>query len=236
MKTILFDLDGTLLPMDIKQFMDLYFHEMYKSFEGIVDKATLVDHVMKATETMVRDTTRQTNEEVFMKAYEALSGADMVDHKKRWDDFYGGGYKHVKASSKTSHQMIEAVALLKNKGYQLVLVTNPLFPKDAIIQRIVWAGLDPEDFAYITSFEGNSYCKPQLKMYEEVLEHLGLKAEACMMVGNDVDEDMIAGQLGMTTYLVTEHILNRGSGPIVVDHQGDYDDFLKYVKALAPLV
>lgn len=236
MKAILFDLDGTLLPMDIEQFMKLYFYEMHKNFEDIMDMETLVDHVMKATAIMVHDTTVRTNEEVFMEAYEMLTGADMIDHKKRWDAFYQNGYKNVKASSKTSAQMIEAVRVLKVKGYQLVLVTNPLFPKYAITQRIGWAGLSVDDFDYVTSFEKNRYCKPQLKIYEEVLEHLGLNAKDCMMVGNDVQEDMIAGQLGMTTYLVTEHMLHRSDGPIVVDNQGDYDAFLTYVHSLAPVL
>ena len=235
MKAILFDLDGTLLPMDIEQFMKLYFYEMHKNFEDIMDMETLVGHVMKATAIMVKDTSLRTNEEVFMDAYELLTGADMEAHKKRWDAFYDGGYRNVKASSKTSQQMIESVRQLKEKGYQLVLVTNPLFPKYAITQRIGWAGLSVEDFDYVTSFEQNRYCKPQLKIYEEVLEHLSLDAKDCMMVGNDVDEDMIAGQLGMTTYLVTEHMLNRSDGPINVDHQGDYDAFLKYVMSLAPI-
>lgn len=232
MKAILFDLDGTLLPMDVEKFMKLYFLEMSKNFEDLFDRDTLVNHVMKATAIMVKDTTARTNEEVFMDAYEMLTGADITEHKKRWDAFYAGGYKNVKASSKTSEEMIEAVDVLKNKGYKLVLVTNPLFPKDAITQRIGWAGLNVDDFDYVTSFEKNRYCKPQLKIYEEVLEHLNLEAKDCMMVGNDVQEDMVAGQLGMATYLVTEHILNRTNELIEADYQGSYQEFLAFVKGL----
>lgn len=232
MKAILFDLDGTLLPIDIEQFMNLYFYEMYKNFEDILDRETLVNHVMKATAIMVKDTSLRTNEEVFMDAYEMLIGSDISDHKARWDKFYAGSYKNVQASSKTSAEMIEAVSLLKVKGYQLVLVTNPLFPEYAITQRIGWAGLSVDDFDYVTSFEKNSACKPQLRIYEEVMSHMSLKAEACMMVGNDVQEDMIAGRLGMATYLVTEHILHRTEEPIVADYQGNYSDFLAFVKGL----
>jgi len=232
MKAILFDLDGTLLPIDIKQFMKMYFDEMHKNFEDVIDMDTLVSRVMKATAIMVKDITERTNEEVFMDAYEMLTGADIAEHKQRWHAFYEGSYKNVQASSKTSEEMIEAVSILKEKGYQLVLVTNPLFPEYAITQRIGWAGLSVDDFDYVTSFEKNRYCKPQPEIYEEVLEHMSLKPEECMMVGNDVQEDMIAGTLGIATYLVTEHMLHRTEDPIVADYQGKYPDFLAFVKAL----
>ncbi len=232
MKAILFDLDGTLLPMDIEQFMKMYFYEMSKNFEDLVSMEDLVAHVMKATSVMVKDTSERTNEEVFMEAYEAITGADMDLHKKRWEIFYDTGYKNVRSSSKTSVEMIEAVSILKRKGYRLVLVTNPLFPEYAIAQRIGWAGLEVSDFDYVTSFERNRACKPQLRIYEEVLEHLSLSATDCMMVGNDVQEDMVAGQLGMATYLVTEHILHRTEEPIEVDYQGNYQAFLQFVKGL----
>lgn len=232
MKAVLFDLDGTLLPIDIEQFMQLYFHEMYKHFEDIMDMEPLVAHVMKATAVMVKDVTARSNEEVFMEAYELITGADMADHRQRWDKFYKTSYDNVKVSSKTSDEMIEAVAILKAKGYKVVVVTNPLFPREAIAQRIGWAGLDVDDFDYITSFEINRYCKPQLKIYEEVLDHLALEAEDCMMVGNDVQEDMIAGQLGMETYLVEEHMLNRSDAVVEVDYRGSYKDFLAFVRGL----
>lgn len=232
MKAILFDLDGTLLPMDIELFMKLYFHEMGKAFSGVAEPETLVNNVMKATGVMVKDVSERTNEEVFMDAYKELVDDDIEAHRSLWDGFYDNGYKNVKLSSKESEQMIEAVRILKDKGYTLILVTNPLFPKYAITQRIEWAGLKPDDFSYITSFEENRYCKPHVKIYEEVLKHMALTPEECMMVGNDVEEDMVAGQIGLATYLITDHMLHRSNQPIEVDYQSDYDGFLKFVKEL----
>jgi FMN phosphatase YigB (HAD superfamily) len=230
LKTILFDLDGTLLPMDIDHFLKLYFSEMAKVFEGKMTQEVLVDIVMKSTGAMVKDTTSRTNKEVFMSTFEGIVGYDISPYQAIWDRFYDTTFTHVQASCKRSIEAIEAISILKEKGYQLVLATNPLFPKEAIIQRIRWAGLVPEDFDYITSFEENHYCKPQIKFYEEIMESLSLDPKECLMVGNDAQEDMVASKLGMDTYLVENHMLDRGTILYDITHRGDYKDFLKFVK------
>jgi FMN phosphatase YigB (HAD superfamily) len=121
---------------------------------------------------------------------------------------------------------------LKSKGYKLVIATNPLFPLKAILHRINWAGLDPDDFIYISSYEKNHYCKPQVKFYEEVLNGIGRKPEECMMVGNDVQEDLISGSLGVKTFLIKDYLLHRTNEPIKTDYSGSYEDFYQFVDAL----
>ena len=232
MKAFLFDLDGTLLPMDIDQFMHLYFQEMSKLFTNLLPKKELVEHVMTATGAMIQDTSDTTNEMVFMKTYEQLIGNDLNEHQALWNIFYDTSYDLVQSSTKQSPQIIKAISLLKEKGYQLIIITNPLFPSKAIQKRVEWAGLSTDDFDYITSFEKNTYCKPQIGIYNEVLSTMNLEPSDCMMVGNDVQEDMIAGHLGIKTYLLKDHLLNRSDDNYQVDHEGFYDDFLAFVKAL----
>ena len=91
-----------------------------------------------------------------------------------------------------------------------VLATAPLFPDIAVRQRIRWAGLEPEDFAYITTYENSHYAKPNPDYYRELLEKLGKKGENCLMVGNDVAEDMIPARCaGMQVFLLTPRMVNR---------------------------
>lgn len=229
-KTILFDLDGTLLPMDIDHFMEIYFGEMSKMFESHMDKKTLIDTVMKATGAMVKDTGERTNQAVFMETFEQLSGCDIEQFQEIWNRFYDSTYELAQASSSVSKEAKEAIHILKNKGYQLVLATNPLFPKQAIISRIYWAGLNPDDFVYITSFEENHACKPQPAFYQEILSDLSLTPETCMMVGNDTREDMVASTLGIKTYLIEDCILDRGEDSFIVDYRGSWDDFLNHIQ------
>jgi FMN phosphatase YigB (HAD superfamily) len=126
----------------------------------------------------------------------------------------------------------ESVSILKLKGYTVVLATNPLFPEKAIHHRIRWAGFEPEDFSYISTFEKNHYCKPELKYYEEILKDIDKKPYDCLMVGNDVEEDIIAKKLGLTTYLITNNILHRTDEEIITDYSGEYEDFYKFASEL----
>ena len=92
--------------------------------------------------------------------------------------------------------MRQTVDILKQKGYRLVLATNPLFPPVATNQRVAWAGLSPHDFEYISYYDNSSYCKPSPKYYHEILDALQLRADECYIVGNDTKEDMSAMALG----------------------------------------
>ena len=65
-----------------------------------------------------------------------------------------------------------------------------------------------------TTYENSRFCKPNPAYYEEILEKIGCRAEECAMVGNDVDEDMVAGKLGMKTFLLTPCLLNRSAQDI----------------------
>ena len=87
-----------------------------------------------------------------------------------------------------------------------------------------WAGLSPEDFEFYTVFENSSFCKPNLKYYEEILEKIGCKAEECIMVGNDVSEDMITEQLGMQVFLLTHSLINKENKDISVYPNGDFKE------------
>ena len=60
----------------------------------------------------------------------------------------------------------------------MVAATNPLFPKVATMNRLRWAGFDPEDFALFTTYEHYHYCKPNPAYYTEVLASLGETARS----------------------------------------------------------
>ena len=96
-------------------------------------------------------------------------------------------------------------------GYDVALATNPIFPSIATRKRISWTGLSYDDFSLVTTYENSSYCKPNLKYYEEILNKLGYKPEECLMVGNDVVEDMIAKKLGMKVFLLPNCLINKNN-------------------------
>ena len=125
--------------------------------------------------------------------------------------------------------MIDTV---KQKGLRAVLATNPLFPSIATENRILWAGLKPEDFEFFTTYENSFHCKPNLDYYRDVLSHIGYSPEECVMVGNDVDEDMIARELGMQVFLLTPCLINKRGADITEYPNGGFDELIEYLQKL----
>jgi FMN phosphatase YigB (HAD superfamily) len=232
MDTVLFDLDGTLLPLDMEKFADIYFREMGNMFVDMIDPKLLVKHIWTATKEMVENTDYRTNEEVFMEKFQQLVDDDLSKYTERFDRFYDTLFLKTRESVQCLPLIRDCIEILREKGYTLAIATNPLFPRKAIHHRIEWAGLDLKDFAYVTSYEDNHYCKPQLHFYKEILDILGKSPEQCMMVGNDVQEDLAAGKLGLKTFLIKNHMIHRTEDAIDSTFEGSYEDFHEFVKGL----
>lgn len=229
MDTILIDLDGTLLPMDMPSFEKLYFEGLGKVCADLISPNELVPLIWGSTKAMVRNTEYKTNEEVFMENFSKVIAGDLAVYQKRFDTFYDTEFMNARESVRDVKAMRESIKLLKEKGYTIVIATNPIFPQKATYTRIAWAGFSPQDFAYISTFEKNHFCKPQLNYYEEVLKDINKTPEECLMVGNDVQEDLIAKKLGIKTYLITDNLLHRTDDEIITDYKGNYEDFYEFV-------
>lgn len=231
--TVLFDLDGTLLPMDQVAFVKTYLHLLAKTLapHGYDPKA-LTDAVWAGTEAMMKNTSGKTNEEVFWDTFCSLLGAHCRDDEPLFRAFYENEFSDVRHACGFSPKAAEVIALVKARGFRPVLATNPLFPAIATQQRINWAGLKPADFQLYTTYEDYHFCKPHPAYYQEVLERLGVTPAECVMVGNDVDEDMIAKKLGMQVFLLTPCILNRHNKDISAYPQGDFDDLMTFIENL----
>ena len=221
--------------MDFDQFMKRYFHFMGQHFAGWVEPNQLAKSILEATEHMIQVNDGRTNYAIFMDHFQTLVDGDIQAYEDHFSNYYETLFANVQPSTSVSPEMVEAVALLKDKGYTLVVATNPLFPYRANLHRLEWGGFDREDFIHITSLEDNTFCKPYPQFYQEVLDTIGKQPTECMMVGNDVFDDLPAGKLGIQTYLVTDHLLNPRNLPNTADHTGSYQDFLAFVKTLPSL-
>lgn len=228
--TFLFDLDGTLLPMDTQTFIDTYFRELCRVFSDITNPKALAESVMRATETMIDNVEPITNEEVFVKEFSRLVDGDIDKYMERFDSFYDNQFDSIKKATYELPFISECIRMLKSKNYTTAIATNPIFPRKAIHKRIEWSGLDIRDFSHITSYECCHYCKPNIQFYEEVLSVLDKRPEQCIMVGNDVQEDLIAAKLGMQTFLIKDNMINRNNEKIEATYSGSYNDFYKFVQ------
>lgn len=228
--TVLFDLDGTLLPMDQDEFVKTYFGLLAKKLAPHgYDPKKLVDGIWQGTAAMVRNDGRSTNEEAFWVKFSELFGDGCREDIPLFEEYYATDFQKAKASCGFNPKAAETLAKIKAMGLTTVLATNPIFPAIATQSRIRWAGLQPEDFAIYTTYENACYCKPNLDYYREILQKIGKQPEECLMVGNDVDEDMVARELGMDVFLLPACLINRHEKDISKYPHGDFDDLLRYI-------
>lgn len=233
--TILFDLDGTLLPIELEDFQNVYLTALTRKFSDLVEANALINMIMASTHKMVQNTDKVKNELVFMDSLKSFIGEDDLKvYQERFLDFYHNEFIALKNVIRPNLEIREAVSLLKEKGYDLIVATNPMFPQIAIEKRIEWAGFKPSEFIYMSTFEKNHYCKPNLDYYKEVLSDNQKLPHECMMVGNDPFEDLVASKLGLKTYLITNHLVQRDNS-LKADYSGEYHDFLAFVKGMPTL-
>ena len=231
--TILFDLDGTLLPMDQDKFIEIYFGSLVKKLVPYgYEPNKLIQSVMQGTAAMVKNNGEKTNEEVFWSLFSENYSQAYKKDEDLFEEYYKENFVQTKASCGFNSKAAEAVRALKAKGYRVALATNPIFPRIATEQRIRWAGLEPSDFELVTAYEQSSSCKPNPAYYKEILGKLGVSGEECLMVGNDAVEDVAATGVGMKVFLIPDCLLNKKKVDLSAYPQGDFDGLLGYVEEL----
>ena len=231
--TVLFDLDGTLLPMDQDVFVKDYFGRIAAKVvpAGYAPKE-LIDTIWRGTAAMVKNDGGKTNEEAFWDYAVSVYGDKILRDKYLFDEFYEMEFDKIKAVCGYDPAAAEIVHSLKQRGFRVALATNPIFPAKATQWRMQWAGLQPEDFALYTTYENSSHSKPNPDYYRDVLARLNAKPEECLMVGNDVGEDMIAGKLGMQVFLLTDCMINKANADISVYPHGSFDDLKNFLNTI----
>lgn len=230
---ILFDMDGTLLPMDTEQFTRGYFRFLAGKLAPYgIDPEKLVPAIWDGTAAMVRNSSEQTNDRVFWARFEQITGVSEAVIGSVCLDFYANEFHQAQIFTQPNPLAQEAVRIAHEKAPVVALATNPLFPMAGQITRMSWIGLTPADFDLVTSYEQDTRCKPNPEYFITVCSRLGVDPKDCLMIGNDEGEDMYAASLlGMDCYLVTDTMIANEKHP----WQGPRGTFAQMVEMLRAL-
>ncbi len=231
--TVLFDLDGTLLPMDLEVFTKAYLGKITATLSAHgYEPKTLAHTIMKSTYEVIKNNGKKTNEELFWERAVSVYGKKILDDKKLFDEFYVEEFNSLKDTCGFNPKAAQTVRALKKQGKRVILATNPIFPAAATEWRIKWTGLSPDDFELITTYENSRFCKPNLEYYKDILRQCAIEPEECLMVGNDVSDDMPAQRLGMKVFLLTDCLINSVSADISKYPHGSFDALNEYIASL----
>lgn len=232
-KAILFDMDGTLVPMDMHEFTSGYFKLLAKKLMPYgIDPEALVPAIWDGTGAMVKNDGSTTNDRVFWKKFEEKTGISEDIVGPACYEFYGAEFKEAKCFVQENPLAKKAVEIAHKKAPIVALATNPLFPMPGQRTRMEWVGLTEEDFDLVTCYETDCYCKPNPAYYISVCERLGVEPSECLMIGNDEQEDMYACMVaGMDGYLVTDTMIESKEHPWN-GPKGSFEDLLTFLSNL----
>lgn len=202
-KAILFDLDGTLLEINLDMFVSQYLKLLAQSVAHLISPKKFIAKILKASKAVEESNSQKSNEEVYENIFFPFEGHSREEIQPFFNKFYEKDFSKLRQYTRRKPEARQVVQTAIDKGYDVVIATTPLLPTTAIKQRLEWAGVADFPYRLITTIE-NSYATKSvshLLYYEQILERIGYPAEACLMVG-DEDKDLISARLGIHTFLV----------------------------------
>lgn len=228
-KGVLFDLDGTLLPLDLDGFIRDYFRALSASVAEHVEPQRFVAALLQSTQVMLDNDGSKTNSQVFTEHFFPLLDCQPDTLMPMFERFYREKFPELGRDIKPIPQARQAVEAALAGGAKIVLATNPVFPRAAVDARLKWADLADIEFDWVTSYENSRYCKPNPGYYTDILDKINLDPSECLMVGNDTREDASAAAVGMDTFLVEGYIVEHPSADTST-WRGSWQDLLELLR------
>lgn len=223
-KAVLLDLDETLIRNPNQGFVPLYLQlidEFFMRRWGMRLSRTLIDSVRLMNSP--RDL-EHTNQYLAMQLIQQASSKSEEEITTALQEFYADFYPALQSCTQTVSGAPELIADLKAKGYSVVIATNPIYPPEAIRQRLQWAGLSGnfDDYDFVTRADNMHFAKPHPAYYAEILGRVGVEPDEAVMVGDSIANDIApASSLGIHTCLTTPGDLSEFQA-----HTGELDQFI----------
>jgi FMN phosphatase YigB (HAD superfamily) len=205
-KAVLFDLDDTLLGNEVDTFMKQYFALLGDYARPYLDRQQFLACLVQSTRATIANVDPAlSNADVFWATFEALTQLRRAEMEPFFVGFYEREFPRLRSATRVRPEAEPLVSRAFEAGLQVVIATNPLFPRTAIEQRLAWAGVpvDRYPYALVTTYENMHAAKPQPAYYREILDTLDVEPGEAIMVGDDWGNDIVpAAGLGLATYWV----------------------------------
>lgn len=226
-QAIFFDLDGTLVDVDMQLFVAGYLRRLTEQMSAQFDPARAARVLHQAVAAMFANTdAEKTLEDILYEVLYVELAMSAQEYRQSLERFCREGLDSLSPLVKGHPLSSQLIDLSLMRGWKVVLATNPIFPRVVVDARLKWGNLDRDAFHHVTSYETAHFCKPSPAFFEELLESMEVPAEACLMVGNDVLHDLSASQVGIRTCLLTPWCIKRPGVSFQADWQGSHEELL----------
>jgi FMN phosphatase YigB (HAD superfamily) len=224
-KAVLFDLDGTLLDSNMETFLSPYLKLISGRIASIMPPQEFIAQLLAATQLMIENDGRATNEEVFAAAFYPAIGRARAELEPIFEAFYAEDFPALRRYTRRKPEARPVVQRIFDLGYDVAIITNPLFPETAVMQRLQWAGVDDFPYRLVTTYENSRYCKPNPRFFEDVAGRLGHPTGDCLVVGDEA-MDMAGALAGCPTFLIRSAATRLSDGTPEPTYRGGLEDVL----------
>ncbi len=230
LRALLFDLDGTLLPLEFNEFIPGYFAELSRKFSDLFPDGNLPALITASTDAMVFNDGSQSNSDAFWSDFSNRTGKSRQSLEPLFMEFYRLDFGRLGDKVGSWPEADRIVEDVNKTGATTVLATNPVFPRLAVEHRLAWAGIVPSRFDLITDYENMRYAKPNPEYYRQIASDIAIPPGECLMVGNDAGLDLVpAMAAGMATFMV-ENDYSVGDDGFTPDFSGRLENLLDLLR------
>jgi HAD superfamily hydrolase (TIGR01549 family) len=230
LQALLLDLDDTLIDNSMDTFIPAYFRALKAFVAGVVEPGRFIEELLNATRAMDHnDGAGPTNEEVFAAEFYPALGVPREEMESLLARFYNEAFPQLEPLTGRRPAAPKIVEWAKDRGLQVVIATNPLFPRTAIEQRMAWGGVgvDLFDYELVTCYENSHATKSSPAYFREIVESLGRQPGECLMVGDNWAWDVVrAGEAGIPSYWIASDGARPPEPAVDVVGQGNLELFL----------
>lgn len=213
LKAVVFDMDETLLSINLNAFILRYFKDVSSMLADIGRRshggtmARLGTILVDLNANRRSGTDNRTNLEFYQEEVERRCGICLSDpliyeaftyYDREVLPYKNDDMINAKAMP-GAHAALQAV---QNAGLRCALFTNPSFPQGAIECRMGWGEMADAPFELVTHMGNATRCKPDATYYLEQLQVMGLEPHEVLMVGNDPKRDFPSPACGIQTAYV----------------------------------
>ncbi len=231
--TLLLDLDGTLLENEMGRFLPAYFELVAEHLAPAADPQRLKTALVAGVQRMASNTEpRRTLRQVFDPDFYAQLNLAPGSLQSQIDDFYERRFPSLRALTRPQPEARRIIERAQREGLEIAIISNPLFPRTAIAQRLDWAGVPETEFPYalLEGYEATRFSKPHPEFFAETLARLRRRPDEALAVGDSWNEDIQpAASLGLRTWWI--HVgdggnAGEGSTPTMTGSLSDLERWL----------
>jgi FMN phosphatase YigB (HAD superfamily) len=201
-RVVLVDLDGTLVRVARRRLTTAMLALGARRFRPLLGPLAFARAYAAATGRVKANESRHTNHELLVDELRRRSGASAGEIEALIDSFVALDMPRMGPCFAPVRGAREMLLVALELGYELVLATNPMWPRAAAQFRLDQGGLGDVPFTFVAHSRVMTRSKPSRDYFAELLRHVGAAPEECVMIGDDPLKDSSGAELGIRTVLV----------------------------------